>query len=267
MRISIASFSFHGLRERNMMDVFGYLESCKYRYGLDSADIWNGIFGLERAGYAAPDFLAKVAEALAERGLILANYHADGCHIWEDDEGAREANYRGAMMEIEVARRLGAKTLRIDAGGKGALWTAAQFDMIVKRFKEYADLAWNSGFRVGPESHWGPELVPDNMEKLARAVDHPGFGILMHIGHWEGAPEEEGDRRLAPWAVHTHVDARITKTRLESAMRLLIAAGYSGYWGVEHHSAVNEYAEVACQLAEVRRVLSKIRLERGQVQQ
>ena len=38
MRISIASFSFHGLRERNMMDVFGYLESCKYRYGLDSAD-------------------------------------------------------------------------------------------------------------------------------------------------------------------------------------------------------------------------------------
>jgi len=49
--------------------------------------------------------------------------------------------------------------------------------------------------------------------------------------------------------MHTHVDARITRTRLEPAMRMLLDAGYSGYWGVEHPSAKNEYAEVASQLA------------------
>jgi hypothetical protein len=43
-------------------------------------------------------------------------------------------------------------------------------------------------------------------------------------------------------------------------VRLLVSAGYDGYWGIEHHSGKNEYAEVGWQLAEVRRVLSGIRL-------
>ena len=166
---------------------------------------------------------------------------------------------RRARRTIEA--RWSTKTVRIDAGGHGQAWTSEQFDLIVKRFQEYAQFASDSGFRVGPESHWGTELIPDNMERLARAVNHPGFGVLVHIGHWENVPEEEGDRRLAPWAMHTHLDARVTKTRLEPALRLFLNAGYKGCWGVEHHSGANEYAEVASQLAEVRRVLNKIRME------
>ena len=261
MKISIAAFSFHGLRGANMMDVFGYLEACRFRYGLDAADFWTGILGPDEKVYLQDDFLAKVKEGLAEREMVLANYHADGCHVWEDDPAAREKNYRSAQAHLRAAATLGAKTVRIDAGGKGQVWTDEQFDLIVKRFREYATFGAEHGFRIGPESHWGPELVPDNMERLARAVNMPAFGILMHIGHWEKSPEEEGDRRLAPWTVHTHVDARITSARLEPAIRLLMAAGYQGYWGVEHHSAKNEYAEVAYQLAAVRRTLAKIAAE------
>lgn len=35
-------------------------------------------------------------------------------------------------------------------------------------------------------------------------------------------------------------------------------AGYEGYWGVEHHSAHNEYAEVEWQLGTVRRAASHL---------
>lgn len=262
MKISIASYSFHGLRESGLMDVFGYLETARHRYGLDAADVWNGTMGPDELVFQY-EFQGKVKEALAERELALVNYHADGCHVWEDNASAREHNYQSAMFHLKVAANLGARTLRIDAGGKGQAWSGEQFDLIVKRFREYAKIAAENGFRVGPESHWGPELVPDNMERLAQAVDHPGFGILIHIGHWENASEEEGDRRLLPWAMHTHVDARITRTRLEQSIRLFLGGGYKGYWGVEHHSAKNEYAEVAYQIAEIRRVLSKIRVEEG----
>ena len=55
MNISIASYAFHGLLREGMMDVFGYLETCKYRYGLASADIWNGFLPT-----IEDDFLAKV---------------------------------------------------------------------------------------------------------------------------------------------------------------------------------------------------------------
>jgi len=262
MNITIASYSFHGLRAAGMMDGFGYLETAKYRYGLDAADIWNGILGPDELVFS-DDYRRKLKEAIEERGMVVANYHADGCHVWEDDKALRERNHERALSHLRTAAAIGAKTVRIDAGGKGTEWTVEQFEHIVERMREYAQFGHDHGFRAGPESHWGPELVPANMERLARTVAHPGFGILLHLGHWEGAPEEEGDRRLAQWAVHTHVDARVTGTRLEPAIRILLDAGYKGYWGVEHHSARNEYAEVGWQMAELRRVLESIRIGKG----
>ena len=103
----------------------------------------------------------------------------------------------------------------------------------------------------------GLSLFAENMERLAKAVDHPAYGILMHLGHWEDCDPVEGDRRLAPWTIHTHVDAGVTRTNLAERMEVLLDAGYTGCWGVEHHSAKNEYAEIAVQLATVRRVLAR----------
>ena len=258
MNISIASFSFHGLRAAGMMDFFSYVEAVKYRYRLDTADIWNGIAGPDSLLLDSA-FQKKMVEALAEREMSAANYHVDGCHLWEDDPAKRKEHRATAIRHLQLAKAINAKTVRIDAGGTGSVWTAEQFDYIVKGFREYCAIASDFGAKVGPESHWGPELVPDNMERLAKTVDSPAFGILLHIGHWEGVPTaEEGDQRLARWAMHTHVDANITRTRLESAMKILLAAGYSGYWGVEHHTGKNEYAEVEYQISEVKRVLAKI---------
>jgi sugar phosphate isomerase/epimerase len=258
MKLSIAAYSFHGLREVGMMDVFGYLETVKYRYRLEAADIWNGIVGSEDFIHQK-GFLEKVKEAIDEREMTVVNYHVDGCHIWEDDPAARERNYNAAIKHLKAAKVLGARSVRIDAGGKGKAWTSEQFDHIVERFKEYSQIAKQYGFRTGPENHWGPQTIPDNMERLAHAVDDPGFGILLHLGHWEDSDEEEGDRRLSRWAFHTHIDARVARTRLESAMRLLLDAGYQGHWGVELLSGANEYAEVGSQLAQMRLVIEKYR--------
>ncbi|HLK58789.1 MAG TPA: TIM barrel protein [Chthonomonadaceae bacterium] len=256
MNISIASYSFHGLLAAGKIDAFGYLESCKYRYGLDTADYWNGLIGTTEE-----DYLLKVRQEVEAREMRIVNYHVDGVHLWEDDAEARERNYRNALVHLQAAALLGAKTVRFDTGGKLALMTPEQGDYLVTRYQEYCRFAHDNGFHVGPENHWGLSLIADNMETLARAIDHPAYGILLHIGHWEDGDPEGGDRRLAPWTVHTHVDARITRTCLAERMQLLLDAGYTGCWGVEHHTAQNEYAEVACQLAEVRRVLARKRWE------
>ena len=259
MKISIASYSFHGLIASGRMDVFGYLESVRFRYHLDAADIWNGLLGKDSETYLTPAFLAGVKEGLEERGLALANYHADGCHLWEDDAADREKNHRLALRHLDAAEYLGAKTVRIDTGGRGRHWTGEQLDHIVRRYREFATRAANHGYRIGPETHWGTELFPDNMEKLARAVDHPGYGILLHLGHWDEGNVEENDRRLARWACHTHVDLKTTRGRIESVVRMLHEVGYQGYLGVEHHTGRNEYAEVAAQVAEVRRAVALFR--------
>ena len=247
MKISIASYAFHGLLKEGKMDLFGYLESCAYRYHVRSADIWNGMFLS-----ADDDYLAKIKSALDERELELANLCVDGAHIWEDDPEVRERNYQNALAYLHAAEVLGAKTIRIDAGVRADTFTGEQFDWIVKRYKEYAQRAYDNGYRAGPENHWGAEAVPENMKRICQAVNHPAFGVLLHL---KGSLED--DRAMAPWAMHTHISWEISEGRLEETMAMLRDAGYQGYWGIEHHTGKNEYDRVAVQVAKVREVLSR----------
>ncbi len=252
MKISIASYSFHGLLAEGKIDAFGYLESCKYRYGLDTADYWNGLIGTDDEAY-----IRKIRQQADAREIRVVNYHVDGVHLWEDSADLRSQNRQKALHHLKLASILGAQTIRFDTGGKIGNATAEQMDYLSKTYLEYAKIADGFGSAVGPENHWGLSLYASNMTALANAVNHPGYGILLHLGHWEDCSAEVGDRVMAPWAIHTHVDANVTRNHLAARMQILIDAGYKGYWGVEHHSTTNEYAEVEYQIAEVKRVLAR----------
>ena len=258
MNISVLSYSFRGLFSQSKMDVFGYLETCKYRYNLDAVDIWSGFLPS-----SDEDYLKKVRSAIDERNLVLADLCVDDAHIWEDDADIRERNYQNAILHLKSAEILGAKFVRIDAGGRDQSWSEEQLDIIVQRYREYAQQAQNRGFKVGIENHWGPETKWENLKKVYEAVDHPGFGVSCHIGGWRGTPDEiaEADKNVAPWVSHTHIDWNICQNQLTEKLTNLWDADYQGYYSIEHHSAVDEYTEVAVQLAQVRDVLTRLRLE------
>lgn len=254
IKLSVLSYSFRGLMQEGKMDVFGYLETCKYRYDLSLADIWNSFLISMDEGY-----LKKVRDALDERELELADLCADNVTIWENDPDKRQGNYRYALANLRAAEILGAKFIRIDAGGNDPVWSSEQFDHIVQRYKEYAQWAHDHGFKVGAENHWGTEAIWANIQKLHRAVDHPGFGISCHIGGWQGADKDEADRMAAPWICHTHFAWNITEGPLEEKMKNLRDAGYQGSYSVEYHGGRNEYSQVAIQLARVRAVFDRWR--------
>jgi sugar phosphate isomerase/epimerase len=256
MNVSILSYSFRGLLAEGKMDVFGYLESCKYRYGLGAADIWNHFLVSTE-----DDYLRKVRDALRERELVLADLCVDQAHVWDDDEAVREANHRNALAHLNAARILGARFVRIDAGSRRENWSEGEFEHIVKRYRQYAQFAHDHGFRMGAENHWGPEKSWANLKWLYEAVNHPGFGLSIHIGGWGGtdAEKDQADREVAPWTSHTHFAMNITEGPLEAKMANLRDAGYTGYYSVEHHSAKDEYSEVAVQLARVKDVLARWR--------
>jgi sugar phosphate isomerase/epimerase len=259
MRASVMAYSFHGLLKQGRMDIFGFLESCKYRFHLDAADLWNGFLTS-----TDEEYIKKVRAELDERELIVPNLAVDNAHVWVDDPAGREKNYKNAIAHLNAARILGARFMRIDAGMCGRdtkEWTSEAFDHIVKRYREYAQYAHDHGFKAGAEVHWGPESYWPSMQKLYKAVNHPGFGVCCHISGFQGTQQEKdtADREIAPWVVHTHIDWTITEGPLVEKMNNLRNAGYQGYYSVEHHSAQAEYAEVAIQLAKVRAVLQSWR--------
>lgn len=257
VKVSIISYSFHGLQGAGQMDLFGYLESIRYRYGLDAADIWNETLASLDEGY-----LKKVKEGLAERELCLACLAVDGAHTWDPDPEARKALRKNALAHLRAAEFLGAKTVRIDVGGDKPEMSTEQLDWAVKCYKEYAQRAHDHGYMVGPENHYGPALVPENLERIRKAVDSPSYGVLLHLGRWAEGRQEEGDRLMAPWTFHTHVAWTDGGKCPEAGMLMLRQAGYQGYWGVEHGRGGNvEYAAAAVRLATVRNILERWHLE------
>ena len=264
--VSCLSYSFHGLVGLGMMDIFHYFETCRYRYGLDAADLWNGMFKS-----TDDDFIDKVHRALEERQLVIPNIAVDEGHLLATGE-QDPAKLRATQDRyMQIAIKLGVGFVRFDTGPamtgdrkETDGWTNEEFDYLVKRYKELAQIAYDNGFRTGAENHWGPERCWANMEKLIKAVDHPGFGICVHFGGWTStsaatreADNETADKAAAKYICHTHFPWDICESpKLSEKMALLRDAGYQGYYSAEHHSAQNEYNLTEVQISKIRAVLT-----------
>jgi len=250
--ISLASYSFHGMLGAGVRDVFGYLDALKYRYHLEWADIWTGFLpSLDDA------FIRKVRQAMDDRGVRLANLCVDGPHLWCDDPAER-ATHRGMMLKyIEAARLLGARTIRIDFGGQeGHTMPDEAFDYLVKTYKEYCAICGDLDIQIGPENHWGWDRVPDYLDRVRAAVDHPAYGHLFHFANFFDEPER-GLETVLKYAMHTHIAANTLPVAKE-LVRRLHAAGYVGAYSVEHHSGKFERVRVDWQLGAVRNLISEL---------
>ena len=255
-KISILSYSFHGLLKRKMQDIFGFFETCKFRYKLNTADLWN-----RHLESTDDEYIAKVKEALDERELYIPNLACDGCHVLDRDPAIAKANSENEWKHLKAAKTLGVGFVRIDAGpqlSEGQTdWTNQEFNTIVRKYREYARYAYDNGFKTDAENHMGTPSYWKNMEKLMKAVNHPGFAFCVHHGGWKGTPEEVAlaDKESAPFTAHTHVPWDICEGPLVQKMNDLRTAGYKGYFSVEHHYGKNEYQMVAIQLAKVAAVM------------
>lgn len=256
MHVTVMSYSFYPITRAGTMDVFGYLETIRYRYGLRTADLWNWTMASTEE-----DYVRVVRRGLVERGLELAGLNVSNYLIWDDDPGIRNYNHRSVLANLRIAEILGAQTVSLEAGGHHDAhdYTEEQFDYFVTRYREYAQRAYDNGYRVGPENHFGPELRPTVMRRLCEAIDHPGLGFLLHAGNWDGENADQGNTMLAPWVMHVHLPDSLSDKDLSEMMTMLRDHGYAGAWSVEAVYG-GTYAQVGAMIARVQRVLEGWRL-------
>ncbi|MBO0992121.1 sugar phosphate isomerase/epimerase family protein [Bacillus sp. SD088] len=269
MNISLAGFSFYNLLKENKMDIFHYLETVKYRYHLNTVDLWNGFFSTQEDTLrilSDETYIENIKDAIEERDLTVVNFAIDGAHIWDPDPAIREKLHENALKHLEAAKLLGAKTVRIDTGGYESLQiNEEQFDLIVKRYQEYCEVVEEYGIYIGPENHMGPSLVPKTMLDIAKAVDRPNYGILLHASRWKGEDQSHGNSMLASYAYHVHFDPKRTDlNHMENEIKPLMDAGYRGYWAIEYNPVENHYLEIEWALASLKKSLIKVyTIEKG----
>ena len=252
--ISIASYSFHGMLEEGRIDIFGYLEMLHSRYRVANADIWSGFLPTLEEG-----FLKKVREEMGRRDIALANLCVDGPHLWMDDVDERERHHALALRYIQAATLLGARTIRIDAGILEDEMPDEAFEYVVRTYREYAGICHNEGIRIGTENHWGASRIPANLRRIRDAVNHPGYGHLLHFQNF-ARDMEDGYDAVIPIAMHSHIAAETIPVAKE-IIRRLAASGYKGTYSVEHHSAELELERVEWQLGSLRSIMAELERE------
>jgi len=252
---SVGSWSFHALFETGKMSLFGYLESIKYRYRLDSADIWNGMLLTTE-----DDYIQSIKDTLDEEEITVANLAVDGADVWHDDPIIREQNHQKALRYLDIARRWGVKVLRIDMGINSLELTDEQFEFCVKRYSEYAKFANDYGFQVGPQTHQPASQSPRNLKRICNELSSPAFGIILNVNRWL-VDKEIGDKMTAPRTIHAQFDRAFVDfsgSELLQKVQLLNQAGYKGCWSLEFRGGINEYLEVEHDLLNIRRAVKSL---------
>ena len=254
MQLGICSFSFHRLLAAGKQDIFRFILDCK-ELGCTQLDPWNAHLSVIRTGdsilqagrnphqsqnflsAADEDYIEKVRQAAAAAKMPWGTIAVDGAHIYEPTEDGRKANRARAYRWIDVAARLGAKQIRIDAGGPEDM-PPDIFAIIQAGYRDIIDKAAEHKIQVLFENHFGPSVIPDNCVKLLENID--GLGFLLDTHNWKAGQRDQGRQKLARFANATHIktlewdsDGNEVNENAPDAIRLLLDAGYKGAWGIE----------------------------------
>jgi sugar phosphate isomerase/epimerase len=257
MEYSLCSYSFHRTAAAGQIDIFGYIDYNKAA-GFTQLDPW--MKHLE-AGYADDSFIDRAKAAGDAVGLPFGCIAVDGAHIYEPTEEARQTNRQRAYRWIDIAERLGATQVRIDAGGRNNETADEIFDLVVDGYKEIIAYAQPKGLEIVIENHWGPFKDPDNLERLLQAT--PGLGLLFDSYNWPEGTHERAWVQHAKYASITHFktfqfneQGEDPTQEIPKVIGLLKDAGYNGTWGIE--STPNDGDEIAAAtktLAWLKRIL------------
>jgi len=216
--------------EAGKQDVFQYILDCK-RLGCTQLDPWNDhLISMETS------YIAKVKEAAKRMELPFACLAVDGAHVYEETAEKRAENRAKAYQWINIAGKLSAKQIRLDAGGTAQM-PETELEIILEGFADLKKKCGEVGVELVMENHFGESLAPENVVRICEAS---GIGLLLDSYNWERGKVAEGWMTCAKFARACHVKTFVfTENGEELTMnvggfiRLMKKAGYGGAWAVE----------------------------------
>ena len=233
--------------------MYGYIDWCK-QAGMTQLDPWNRHLSSRQELFANlynpwdqrmaeggddddNEFLESVKDAADRAGIPFGCIAVDGAHIFASTAEERSINRAAAHKWIAVARKLGARQVRVDAGGPDEL-PERILAIIVEGYRELIEYASQQNVQVLMENHWGPTKYPTNVIRILESVD--GLGFLFDTNNWMPELQQDAWAMCAPYATLSHIktfrfDAQGNDPSVDvaKAVELLLDAGFAGVWGIE----------------------------------
>jgi len=241
-RISLAEWSLHRAIRSGDLDHLDFPIVARRQYGLEAVEYVNTLF---RDASTAPAYVAELRRRAADVGVrsLLIMCDDEGA-LGDADPAARANAVANHHRWVEAARVLGCHSIRVNARSRGT--PADQRDRVADGLRRLTEFAAPFEINVIVENHGGQSSDGAWLASVIRAVDHPRCGTLPDFGNFQVRDDEWYDRyrgvaELMPFAkgvsaksVDFADDGSERSTDYRRMLRIVIAAGYRGYVGIEY---------------------------------
>ena len=264
--ISLAEWSLHRSIRSGKVNNLDFAKVSKEEFGIDAIEYVNQFFKDKAKDQA---YLGELKKRADDHGVKTLLIMIDGeGRLGDPDEKKRKQAVENHFKWVEAAKALGCHSIRVNAGSGGT------YDEQVQRaadgLRQLSEFGAKHGLNVIVENHGGLSSNGEWLAKVIKTVGLSNCGTLPDFGNFRIRGNEWYDRyqgvtELMPFAKavsaksHDFDDqGNETRTDYLKMMKIVMAAGYHGYVGIEYEGGkLDEFAGVKA----TKKLLERVRSE------
>lgn len=240
--ISLAEWSLHRTINGGKLDNLDFAKTAKHDYGINAIEFVNQFFK-DKAKDTA--YLAELKKRAEGEGVKMLLIMCDGEGALGDaDEKKRQTAVENHFKWVEAAKFLGCHSIRVNAQSGGSY--DEQVDRAADGLRKLTEFGAKHDISVIVENHGGLSSNGEWLAKVMKKVDHKRCGTLPDFGNFRVSKDEMYDRykgvtELMPFAKAVSAKSKDfndagddTETDFLKMMKIVLAAGYHSYVGIEY---------------------------------
>ncbi len=249
--ISLAQWSLHRALQKKEIDNLDFPRVAKETYGIAAIEYVNSFFKDKAEDAAYLKDLKKRSDDLGVRTLLIM---CDGeGHLGDPDAKARATAIDRHKKWVTAAKSLGGHSIRVNAHSSGTY--EEQLELAADGLRRLAEFADPHGINVIVENHGGLSSSGAWLSGVMKKAAHPRVGTLPDFGNFNLGNGKSYDRYLGVEELMPFAKAVSAKshefdeggnevhTDYTKMMRIVLAAGYHGFVGIEYEGSKHSEAE------------------------
>lgn len=205
MKLGLSTYSLLHAIKQNEMDVLDCLDWIKENGGEHVEIVPMGFDLVEN-----PELIDAIREKADNVGLDISNY-AIGADFLTGSDEEFEKEIERVKEHVDIAKRLGVKTMRHDLAWRPASTSISQFEADLPRFavaaRRVADYAAEAGITTNIENHGYYVQSADRVQRVIQEVDRPNFKTVLDIGNFMCVDDDPlaSVKKNLPYASIVHI--------------------------------------------------------------
>lgn len=246
-KISLAEWSLHKTIFGKKLDNLDFPATAKKEFGIEAVEYVNQFF---KDKAEDEKYLADLKQRCDDLGVKSLLIMCDGEGALGDrDEAKRTAAVENHYQWVEAAKFLGCHSIRVNAQSEGGF--EEQQKLAADGLRRLSEFAAKHGLNVIVENHGGLSSNGKWLAGVMKAVDLKNCGTLPDFGNFGIYDRYVGVEETMPFAKGVSAKSHEfdaagyeTKTDYLKMMKIVLAANYHGYVGIEYEGGGDEFAGI-----------------------